>query len=165
MTDTLSAATDILLREALYLDERRWDDWLALYHKDAEYWIPAWKNESEFTRDPENEISLVYIASRAQLEERVSRVKSRRSAASAVLPRTAHALSNIMLEPHSSNGTLNVRSVMTTHLFDVKRRESLVFFGRYEHCLVQEDGGWRIKRKKIVIMNDTIPTVVDFYSV
>jgi len=33
----------VIHREALYLDERRWDDWLALYHDDAEFWVPAWR--------------------------------------------------------------------------------------------------------------------------
>ena len=28
-------------REALFLDEQRWDDWLALYAEDVEYWAPA----------------------------------------------------------------------------------------------------------------------------
>jgi len=163
--DLLPIATDLLYREALYLDERRWEDWLALYHPDAVFWVPAWKNESSYTADPENEISLIYIASRAQLEERVSRVKSGRSAASVVMPRTAHAITNIMVQPGGNSGALTVSSVTTTHIFDVKRRESQMFFGRYEHRLVQMDGAWRIRRKKIVILNDTIPTVVDFYSV
>jgi 3-phenylpropionate/cinnamic acid dioxygenase small subunit len=40
-----------------------------------------------------------------------------------------------------------------------------VFFGRYEHGLRRVDGDWRIARKKILLLNDTIPTVVDFYSI
>jgi 3-phenylpropionate/cinnamic acid dioxygenase small subunit len=163
-TDALSIATDLLHREALALDERRWDDWLALYCPDAEFWIPAWSSETRYTEDPENGISLMYIASRAQLEERVARVKSGRSAASAVLPRTAHAFANIMVQP-PANGAIAVNAVATTHLFDVRRREQHVFFGRNEYRLVRDGGAWRIRRKKIVLMNDTIPTVVDFYSV
>jgi len=163
--DTLPIATDILNREALALDERRWDDWLALYHPDAEFWIPAWRNENEFTADPESGISLMYISSRAQLEERVMRVKSGRSAASAVLPRTAHAFSNIMVQPAAKNGEMTVNAIATTYLFDVKRREQHTFFGHCEYRLVQDAGAWRIRRKKFVLCNDTIPTVVDFYSV
>ncbi len=163
--EPLAIATDVLNREARYLDERRWDEWLALYHPDAEFWVPAWKNENEYTDDPEAGISLIYISARAQLEERVARVRSGRSAASAVLPRTAHALSNITVEPPATDGSLAVNAVATTHLFDVKRREQHTFFGRAEYRLVPENGAWRIRRKKLILLNDTIPTVVDFYSI
>src|SRR5258706_13548018 len=112
-TDLLPIATDFLNREALYLDERRWEDWLALYHPDAEFWVPAWKNESEYTVDPENEISLMYVASRTQLEERVSRGKSGRSAASVVMPRHAHAITNIMVRPAAKNGGVTSSPVAT----------------------------------------------------
>ena len=59
-----------------FLDERRWDDWLGLYHEQAEFWVPAWRDEDEATEDPENEIALIYILSRVQLEERLSRLRS-----------------------------------------------------------------------------------------
>ena len=163
--DALAAATDLVLREALYLDERRWDDWLALYREDAVFWVPAWKDEDTATEDPENEVSLIYISARAQLEERVARVRSGRSAASAPLPRTAHGVSNIVLVPGDAADTLTVRSQATTHIFDVKRRESFTYFGPCEHRLVLTDGEWRIKRKKIVVLNDYLTTIVDFYSV
>ena len=78
--DALRAATDVLYRETMYLDERRWDDWLGLYHADAEFWVPMWKSEHEFTDNPLREVSLIYITSRDRLEERVKRVRSNRSA-------------------------------------------------------------------------------------
>ena len=158
-------AAELLYREAHFLDERRWDDWLALYHEEAEFWVPAWKDEDEATSDPENEISLIYISSRFQLEERVSRVRSGRSAASSPLPRTAHVVSNIMVQPDEPDGTLTVRSIATAHNFDVKRREQHVFFSRCEHRLQRGDGEWRIRKKKLVLLNDYIPMVVDFYSI
>jgi 3-phenylpropionate/cinnamic acid dioxygenase small subunit len=158
-------AAELLYREAHFLDERRWDDWLALYHEQAEFWVPAWKDEDEATSDPENEISLIYISSRVQLEERISRVRSGRSAASSPLPRTAHVVSNVMVEPDEPDGTLTVRSIATAHNFDVKRREQHVFFSRCEHRLQRDDGEWRIRQKKLVLLNDYIPMVVDFYSI
>ncbi len=159
-----AAARELVWREALALDDRRWDDWLAFYDEKAVFWVPAWKSEHEPTADPENEISLIYIASRAQLEERVARVRSGRSAASAPIPRTAHALANVLVDP-AADGALLVRSVTTTHLFDLRRRESHVYFARCEHLLVGNAGALRIKRKKVVLLNDTLPTALDFYTV
>jgi 3-phenylpropionate/cinnamic acid dioxygenase small subunit len=163
MSQALEEASELLHREALYLDERRWDEWLALYSEDAEFWVPSWKNEDEATNDPESEISLIYISARVSLEERVARVKSGRSAASTPLPRTAHALSNIMVEPNGQG--LKARAVSATHIFDVRRREPHLLFGRSEYRLVRDGGALKIRMKKVVLLNDYLTTIVDFYTV
>ena len=163
--EALAAAADVIHRDALYLDERRWDDWLALYHDDAEFWVPAWRNENEPTADVESEISLVYLSSREQLAERVARVKSGRSAASSPLPRTAHAVSNVMAAPGEGEREIAARAVVATHIFDVRRRETHLFFGRAEFRLLRAGNEWKIRRKKIVLLNDYLSTIVDFYTV
>jgi 3-phenylpropionate/cinnamic acid dioxygenase small subunit len=162
---TLAAASELLFREALALDEQRFEDWLALYHEDAEFWVPAWKSAGEPTNDPATEVSLIYSASRAGLEERVWRARSGRSVASVPLPRTAHIVSNILLTRSDDPGVLEIRSLATTHVFNVKRREQKVFFARARHQLVDVGGEWRIRRKKIILLNDTLPTMLDFYCV
>ena len=80
---------------------------------------------------------LIYISSRVQLEECVSRVRSGRSATSSPLPRTAHAVSNVMVTAGEYDDKLTVRSIATTQNFDVKRRKQYVLFGRREHSLVR----------------------------
>ena len=47
-------ATELLYREAHYLDTQRWDDWLALYREDAEFWMPAWKDAHALTESPDS---------------------------------------------------------------------------------------------------------------
>ena len=48
---------DFLYREADLLDERRYDEWLALLAEDVRYWMPMRRNvkvddlEREFTRE------------------------------------------------------------------------------------------------------------------
>jgi len=78
----LNSVTALLYREAEYVDERRWDEWLALFDPQAEYWIPSWDSEDEYTRDPQTEISLMYYGDRTGLEDRVFRLRTGRSAAS-----------------------------------------------------------------------------------
>jgi 3-phenylpropionate/cinnamic acid dioxygenase small subunit len=153
----LHEAADLLYREAACLDERRWDDWIALFTGDCEFWIPAWKNEDELTTDPSREISLVYHAGRTRLEERVSRVRSGQSAASTPLPRTVHCLSNVQVTGEA------VHANWQCHSYRFNETETL--YGRYEYALTAVDGQWRIRRKKIVLVNDVINTVLDFYSV
>jgi len=158
-------ATDLLYREALYLDERRWDEWLALYDSPLEFWVPAWKSEDEPTRDPESEVSLLYLTTHLELEERVARVRSGRSAASTPLPRTAHAVANILVEPDAEADALAVRSIATTHIYNVKRREPYLVFARNQYLLVETATEWRIRRKKVLLLNDYIPTMMDFYTI
>ena len=67
------AAHDLLTREAVYLDERRWDEWLALYTEDCEYWVPTWVSEEELASDPQTELSHIYYANRRGLEDRIAR--------------------------------------------------------------------------------------------
>ncbi len=164
MSALFEAATELLYREAHYLDAQRWDDWLALYSPDCELWMPAWKSEHEMTDNPRRELSLIYYGSRAGLEDRVTRVRSGQSVASIPLPRTQHAVTNVRVEEGGSADAMRVLSNWTVHQFRTKHREVEVFFGRYEHDLVRRDGEWRIRRKKIVLLNDYMPTLLDFYS-
>lgn len=158
---TPEAAHALLSREALYLDAQRWDDWLALYEPDAVYWVPCWKENGEPTSDPNTEVSLIYHESRADLEDRVWRLRGGRSAASTPIQRTSHAVTNVVLEG-PAEGPL-VCASWTCHTFDAKHRRQHVFFGRYEVSLRAHAGGWRVARKKVLLQNDYIPTMVDFY--
>lgn len=161
------AATQVLAREALLLDDAsRWDEWLHLFTEDATFWMPAWTDEHRLSESPERELSLMYCTARAGLEDRIWRVRSGLSVASRPLPRTTHAVTNPFVSAVPGGASeLQVESSWTCHVFGLKDRHTHVFHGRYEHRLRQVQGGWRIAAKKVVLMNDTIPTMLDFYCV
>jgi 3-phenylpropionate/cinnamic acid dioxygenase small subunit len=83
--------------QAECLDESRWDDWLDLYAEDACFWMPAWKNETETTTDPDTELSLIYYKGRNNLADRVWRVRSGQSVASTPRIRAVHLITNVRL--------------------------------------------------------------------
>src|SRR5437867_13220485 len=93
-----------------------------------------------------------------------SRIRSGKSAASTPMPRTAHILGSV-LPAESSADRLKLDSTWVSHVFFPRSRESHAFFGRYEHELVLREGDWRIARKKILLQNDSIPTMLDVYCV
>lgn len=157
-------AAALLCREAALLDEGEWDEWLGLYTEDAQFWMPAWRDEETPTADPRTELSLIYYSGRAGLADRIFRVRSGQSVASSPRPRCVHCISNVRLF-EATNEAAEVASNFVVHLHDVRAGRSHAFFGRYRHMLRYEDGRWRIAAKKILLLNDTIPTVVDFYSV
>jgi 3-phenylpropionate/cinnamic acid dioxygenase small subunit len=165
--ELMAAAQDVLFREAFYLDTQRWDDWLALYDENASFWMPAWTDEHRLSASPDSELSLMYCAARAGLEDRIWRIRSGLSAASTPLLRTAHAVSSPVVSEIENAGSvrLQVESSWTCHVHNPKHRGEHVFFGRYEHLLREGPQGWRIASKKIVLMNDVIPTLLDFYCV
>ncbi|MEK7943285.1 aromatic-ring-hydroxylating dioxygenase subunit beta [Pigmentiphaga sp. YJ18] len=157
-------AQAVVFQEAAHLDAQRWDDWLALYAEDASFWLPAWTDEHRLSVSPDSELSLMYCAARAGLEDRVWRVRSGLSVASTPLPRTCHAVTGCVATA-AGEGRVRVESAWTCHVYNVKHRDQHTFFGRYEHLLRPEGDGWRIAAKKIVLMNDVIPTMLDFYCV
>jgi 3-phenylpropionate/cinnamic acid dioxygenase small subunit len=164
-TAALAAGTELLEREAIFLDEQRWDDWLALFTADCEYWIPTWRHDETLTSDPKQELSHIYYASRAGLEDRIVRIRSGRSPASMPLPRTTHLLGNIRLAEPPTRERIRLRSSWTTQVFFTRSRETHAFFGHATHELVLRDEQWLIQRKKIVLQNDYIPGMLDIYCV
>jgi 3-phenylpropionate/cinnamic acid dioxygenase small subunit len=157
-------AEEFLYREALLLDSGDWDAWLELYVPDAIFWMPAWRDEIQPTADPDSELSLIYYRGRRNLEDRVWRARSGLSVASTPRPRTVHAVTNVLVAD-AGEEEAEVSACFSVHLHDPRSERSHVFFGRYEYRLQNREGDWRIARKKILLLNDVIPTVVDFYSV
>ena len=161
---TRPEAEDLLYREALLIDTQRFAEWLELFTPDVEFWMPAWRDETTTTEDPDRELSLIYYKGRRNLEDRVMRLTSGLSTASSPLPRVVHQVTNVMvLEADPASAT--VSAAFTCHRFDVRMNRTDCFFGRYEYRLVRDEGTWRIARKKITLLNDTIPTVVDINSI
>ena len=162
---TPAKAAEFLYREAQLLDERRWDEWVDLYAEDAVFWVPAWKSEDEPTSSPDTELSLIYYEGRSNLADRVWRARSNLSVASTPLHRTAHAITNVLLEATPATDQAVIKSSWATHTFNPRRKAQHVFFGLTEHTLRLEGGAWRIARKKVLLLNDYIPAVLDFYMV
>ena len=164
MNNDLAEASALLALEGMLLDEQDWDGWLALYEEDAEFWMPAWKSESRPTEDPQRELSLIYYPDRAGLEDRVQRIRSGKSVASTPLRRTAHMVGNVMIAGED-NDVISVKSSFNVHVYDTRTKTQHVFFGRTTHGLVRRDGTLRIRRKKVILANDCIPTMLDVYCV
>lgn len=167
MDDTALLATGINLLscEARYIDERRWDDWLGLYLEDAVFWAPAWRDDDTLTEDVDREISLFYFESRGGLEDRVWRIRSGQSPALTPMPRTTHHVTNTVLDDGAEARDMTLHSAWSCHVYSLRDKSQHVFFGRYRHDLICVDNAWRIRRKKITLMNDYIPGMIDVFCV
>lgn len=162
-TESTAIAADLLHREAWCLDTQDWAAWLDLYAVDCEYWVPAWKSEDQLVDDVQREVSLIYHPSRVGLEERVLRIRSRKSVTAMPIPRTAHSISNILVGSATLDAIEGSAS-WVVHAYDPRRCTTHIFFGRCQFTLRRIDAAWKIARKKTVLLNDRIPTVLDFYN-
>ena len=162
--DPLALATALILREARCLDRGQWSEWAAMYCEDAVFWVPAWRDEYETTADPQTEVSLIYHDSRLGLEERIARIESRKSITALPLPRTVHQLGAAELRS-AADDKIEIETAFSVHVYDARTAREHTRHGRYEHTLIRDDGSWLIARKKITLINDKVPTVLDFYSI
>ena len=156
------AIQTFLYQEARALDERRWNDWLAFYAEDVEFWMPSWDDDDTLTTDPNNEVSLIYYACKQGLEDRVFRIETERSSATIPDTRTGHAISNVEVLSREE-GEIRVRFNWITHSF----RYDLVdtYFGTSEYTLDVRGPQPLITRKYVVLKNDHIHHVLDIYHI
>jgi len=161
VSNLLDRCTELIYREAAYLDEKRWSEWLGLYAKDAEFWLPAWTAEGLPTDDPQSQLSLIYYNSRAGLEDRVWRIQSGKSLASDPSIRTCHMITNVRLTGRSKNDEVAVASHWQVYLYRSAQRRASSYFGFYEHSLRPQSDELQIVRKKIILLNDEVVTALD----
>jgi len=80
----------LLEREARLLDERRFEEWLALYADHCVVWVPA----AEEPGDPRREVA-IYFDDRRRLEDRIFRLRTGKAWSQVPPSRTMRMVSNI----------------------------------------------------------------------
>ena len=152
-----------LYAEARALDDRDWDTWLAFYHADCPFWMPAWDDEDMLTEDPQNEISLIYYPNKSGIEDRVFRIQTDRSSATSLPePRTQHHLANI--EVLSREGA-QIKLRFNWHTLTYRYGNTDSHWGTSFYTLDTSGPKPLITDKKIVLKNDHIHHVIDVYHI
>lgn len=158
----LYSVSQFLYREAEFVDQKNWDGWLSLFSEDVEYHVPSWDSDTECTSDPDNEMSLIFYRGRFGLEDRVFRLRTNSSSASIPPPRTCHLVTNVRVS-QLADGSCEAKANWQVNSY--REQETTVYYGYYEYTLRPNAGDWLIAKKKIIVLNDTIPTVLDIYSI
>jgi benzoate/toluate 1,2-dioxygenase beta subunit len=135
-----------LFHEARLLDERRWDEWLALFTPDGMYWAPLERGQT----DAKNHVSLFYEDAMLR-SVRASRLDERNAWSQQPVARTQHLVGNIQIETVADDGELTVRSAF--HMIEWARGEQRLLGGAYTHTLIRADGGFRIALKRVDLVN------------
>jgi len=137
---------DLVAHEAALLDERRFDDWLALFADDGHYWVPLL---GAAQADPFSHNSLAY-EDRLLLQLRVDRLKNPRAHSQHPASHSQHVLQPSRIESETGD---EVR-LRTPFLYVEARGESQILLsGTARHHLAQTPSGWRIRQKRIDLLN------------
>ncbi|MCW3478422.1 anthranilate 1,2-dioxygenase small subunit [Neisseriaceae bacterium JH1-16] len=160
MSHTQYVVEQFLYRKAELCDAQDWDAYLELFDEDSVFHVPQWESEHAYTTDPKRGMSLIYYTNRSGLEDRVFRLRTGKSAASTPLPRTLHQISNVRVV-EQPDGHLEVKANWVTHY--TRHGVSEHFFGRVSYRLRPDGDSWKITRKHVLLLNDTINSVLDFY--
>lgn len=160
---TIEEARQFLYREARYLDDREWDQWLALYAPDAVFWMPSWDDDDKLVTDPAREVSLIYYPHKGGLEDRVFRIRTERSSATSLPePRTSHNISNVELLEEGA-GQIKLRYNWFTLNFRYKTVDT--YFGTSFYTIDTSGSVPLIKNKTVILKNDYIHHVIDIYHI
>src|SRR6266478_9453016 len=156
---------EFLYYEADLLDERRYEDWLALVAEDVRYWMPMRRNvklddrEREFTREG-LDISW-FDEGKETLTRRVRQIQTGIHWAEEPVSRISHLLSNIQLiEANPSAAEPAEVSVRCRFLVYRNRveTETDILVGKREDLLRRVAGQWQITRRKIVLDQNVLLT-------
>jgi 3-phenylpropionate/cinnamic acid dioxygenase small subunit len=149
---------EFLYREAELLDERRYQDWLALLADDIRYWMPMRRNikygeeEREFTRERQD--VAWFDEGKDTLVRRVKQIQTGIHWAEEPVSRISHLVSNLQVI-EATPSVADPREVTVKCRFLIYRNrvetETDILVGKREDLLRRAEGGWQIARRKIVL--------------
>ena len=146
----LARIEQFLYDEAELLDNPDLDRWVDLYTQDGTYWMPVEEDQA----DPINHISLFYD-DRVMMEVRRRNFVHPRAASKDHKVRCSHIIGNLRDRGRNDQGDRVVTSNFQALMY--YRGEQRSFGGRYEHHLVEDGDSFKIRHKKVTLINCDAP--------
>jgi len=144
---TTATAIDLVYREARLIDEKRFDDWYDLFTEDALYWMPLCRDQP---MGPE-QTSLFY-EDKLLLKVRIERLRHPNAFSQQQPSFCQHVLQQPALE--GDTPTPDQCVLRTPFLYvEAQRDRQLMLAAVAYHHLVSSAGGWRIRMKKVELLN------------
>jgi benzoate/toluate 1,2-dioxygenase beta subunit len=141
---------EFLYDEAALLDNPDLDNWMGLFTEDGTYWMPVAQDQA----DPLNHISIFYD-DRVMMEVRRRNYVHPRAASKDHFTRCSHVIGNVRNAGTTDKGDLLVTS--NQHILVYYRDEQRTFGAKVEHHLVPDGETYRIRHKKVTLINCDAP--------
>ena len=134
-----------LFEEARLLDAGDFEAWLELYKPEGVYWMPSQPGQT----DPLNVASIIY-EDHAILSIRVQRLLEARALVLTPMPRTTHIVGNIAMLGRETDGfSVEAAFICVEH----RAENQKLYSGRHRYHLVPDDESFRIKMKRVDLVN------------
>lgn len=145
--DLVRTIEAFLIREARLLDERRFEEWLALFAADGIYWVPAYPGQLS----PIDTVS-IYYENREVLDVRIRRLRHPRAFGQIPPSRTQHIVGNVTVEEiDNEKGEFLARSGFL--MLEYRDEAQRLFGGEVRHRLRRAHGGFEIVQKRVDLIN------------
>ena len=141
----LESCRGMLHLEARLLDERRLEDWLALFAEECLFWVPG-----SAGGDPKREIAMAFD-DRRQLEGRIYRLRTGHAWSQVPPSRTSRIVANVEAFRGESDAVCMVRS--SFQITEFRGGDTRTFAGWNAHRLARAGNGWRILVKQINLID------------
>jgi 3-phenylpropionate/cinnamic acid dioxygenase small subunit len=142
--------TELVAHEARLLDEHRYDEWLALFADDGRYWVPL-QGAAQQEGAAQNALA---DEDRLLLQLRIERLKNPRAHSQHPTSRCQHVL-------QAATVTLDEpeRCELRTPFVYIESRgeRQLMLAGTCSHRLVKVGGDWRIRLKRVDLLDAGAP--------
>ncbi|HXQ52531.1 MAG TPA: aromatic-ring-hydroxylating dioxygenase subunit beta [Stellaceae bacterium] len=141
-----------LYREALLMDEHRYEEWLSLWTEDGIYWVPC----SREPTDPTREVSIIYD-DRSKLADRAAYLETGTVREPDSRPLMRRVISSIATKPVS-----DLETEVTSNFILVEARDGgqFIWCGQSIHRLRRDGGDLKIAFKKVLLVNRSQPMPV-----
>ena len=152
-TDQLSLrerVSGFVAHEADLADSRDYEGWLALWTPDAVYWVPC--NEDDY--DPRQHVSIIYDDYQ-RLAERCSRLSSQGAYAQEPPSRLCRVMGHVDLAVDERTDEITATTKMI--LVEVRSGLKTVYAARCEYQLVESGGSFKMRAKKVVLVDNDEP--------
>lgn len=148
--DLLREVEQFVYREARLQDELDYDAWEALWTDDAVYWVPANADDA----DPEREMSVIYD-NRSRIRTRIKQLHTGKRHAQSPPSRLRRLVSNVELLGRDGDDVLAGANFL---VYESRERGVTLWAGRSEYRLRRaQDGGWRLARKSVFLVDNDRP--------
>jgi 3-phenylpropionate/cinnamic acid dioxygenase small subunit len=139
-------AAELIAHEARLLDERRYDEWLALFADDGRYWVPL----DGAAQEEGAAFNALADEDRLLLALRIERLKNPRAHSQHPASRCQHVLQASTV----TRDEPDLCELRTPFLYIEARGERQVTLaGTCFHRLVKAGGAWRIRLKRVDLLD------------
>ncbi|MEO0385882.1 MAG: aromatic-ring-hydroxylating dioxygenase subunit beta [Pseudomonadota bacterium] len=142
---------NFLFHEAHLLDERRFEEWLGLWHDSCLYWMPCRKEATTL-----HQHSALIEDTHSDLVMRVKRLAHPEAHTEAPTPNAVRVVSNVSILDDDGE-TIHARAKLVMHEFQrrayTQHDDYRLFCATLHYKLQPQNGGYLIKEKRVDLVD------------